>query len=160
MKKIIFILALSFSFISCSKQDDSKQDSSKLEASKASAISASAVPNSQSDFDFATVVLGGKLYKKNCASCHGENAEGSANWRKRKPDGKLLPPPLNGSGHTWHHAKSLLVSIITKGTVIQGGEMPAWENKLSQQEIEAVILWAQSKWPEETYKNWLEINNR
>ena len=67
---------------------------------------------------------------------------------------------MNGSGHTWHHSKILLVSIISNGTIIQGGEMPAWRDKLSQQEIEAVILWAQSLWPKEMYKNWLEINNR
>ena len=153
MKKIMLILMLGLSVISCSKQDSSKGANPGISK-------ALSVPVSQADFDLSIIVLGEKLYKKNCASCHGENGEGNPNWRKRKPDGKLLPPPLNGSGHTWHHAKSLLVSIITKGTVIQGGEMPAWENKLSPQEIEAVILWLQSKWPKETYKSWLEINNR
>ena len=148
----LLILSMALVLASCSKQE-----STNSEQKKAVTISP---PASQADFDIATVALGGKVYNKNCASCHGIKAEGNLNWRKRKPDGKLLPPPLNGSGHTWHHAKSLLVSIISKGTVIQGGEMPAWENKLSPQEIDAVILWAQSKWPKETYKNWLEINNR
>ena len=148
----LLILSMALVLVSCSKQE-----STNSEQKKAVTIS---LPASQADFDIATVALGGKVYNKNCASCHGENAEGNPNWRKRKPDGKLLPPPLNGSGHTWHHAKSLLISIITKGTEIQGGEMPAWENKLSPQEIEAVILWLQSKWSKETYKSWLEINNR
>jgi len=152
MGNILLILSMALVLVSCSKQE-----STNSEQKKAVTIS---LPASQADFDIATVALGGKVYNKNCASCHGENAEGNPNWRKRKPDGKLLPPPLNGSGHTWHHAKSLLISIITKGTEIQGGEMPAWENKLSPQEIEAVILWLQSKWSKETYKSWLEINNR
>lgn len=152
MKNLVFILVLSFSLVSCSKQDATVSEAEKTKQSTVAA--------SQADFDIATVVLGGKLYAKNCASCHGDKGEGSPNWRKRKPDGKLLPPPLNGSGHTWHHPQALLVSIITNGTVIQGGEMPAWGDKLSTQEIEAVILWAQSKWPEEIYKSWLEVTKR
>ena len=151
MKYVIIFCMLSLTIASCSKQDNAKFE-------KVKAIDP--VPILQADFDPTTVTSGGQLYAKNCASCHGVNAEGSPSWRKRKPDGKLLPPPLNGSGHTWHHGKSLLISIITNGTEIQGGEMPAWENKLSPQEIEAVILWAQSKWPKETYESWLEINNR
>lgn len=153
MDNIIYILVLSFLLVACSKDDASKNEKSEIPNTVA-------VPASQADFDLATVVLGGKLYTKNCASCHGENAEGSANWRKRKPDGNLLPPPLNGSGHTWHHPKSLLVSIITNGTVIQGGEMPAWGDKLSPKEIEAIIFWAQSKWPKDIYKSWLEVTSR
>ena len=152
MLNILLILSMALILISCSKQD-----STNSESKKAVTIT---LPASQADFDIATVALGGKLYNKNCATCHGIKAEGNPDWRKRKPDGKLLPPPLNGSGHTWHHSKALLVSIISNGTVIQGGEMPAWGDKLSAQEIDAVILWAQSKWPEEIYKSWLEVTKR
>ena len=151
MKYVILICMLSLTIVSCSKQDNTKSE--KVKATETT-------PVMQADFDPATVASGGKLYAKNCARCHGVNAEGSPSWRKRKPDGKLLPPPLNGSGHTWHHPKELLVSIITNGTVIQGGEMPAWGEKLSTQEIEAILLWAQSKWPTEIYKSWLEVTTR
>lgn len=151
MKTVILICILSLGIAACSKQDNEKSGNVNVTTT---------TPATQSDFDPATVVLGGKLYAKNCASCHGVKAEGTPNWRKRKPDGKLLPPPLNGSGHTWHHPKKLLVSIITNGTIIQGGEMPAWGDKLSAQEIDAIILWAQSKWPAEIYKSWLEVTSR
>ena len=151
MRNVIFICILSLSIVSCSKQDNSKPEKGKTSVN---------TPATQADFDPATIALGGKLYANNCASCHGSKAEGNPSWRKRKPDGKLLPPPLNGTGHTWHHPKQLLVSIISNGTVIQGGEMPAWGDKLSVQEIEAIILWAQSKWPAETYKSWLEVTSR
>lgn len=152
MKNIIFIIIMGITLTSCSKQDEAKSEIAEVTVTK--------LPASQAEFAPATVTLGGKLYTENCAKCHGTNGEGNKDWRKRKPDGKLLPPPLNGSGHTWHHPKALLVSIITNGTVVQGGEMPAWGDKLSPQEIDAVILWAQSKWPAEIYKSWLEVTKR
>lgn len=163
IKLIVVILVLSCVLAACSEQDGTEKNraQSQLDTQIAKPIlNRSSVPNRQEDFNFSTVVFGGKVYQDNCASCHGVRAEGNINWRKRKPDGKLLPPPLNGSGHTWHHPKKLLLSIISNGTQRQGGDMPAWGSKLSVDEIEAVLLWVQSKWPEKTYTDWLEINKR
>jgi len=159
-RRIVFTILI-FSLASCSKQDAA--DTAQMQSENLSATTESTtsrVIKLQADFDFATVVLGGKLYKKHCQTCHGTNAQGTPDWRKRKPDGKLKPPPLNGTGHTWHHSKALLISIITNGTINQGGDMPAWKDKLSPQEMEAILTWVQSKWREETYTNWLEINKR
>lgn len=167
MKKILFILSVSLFVVSCSKEQPAKANqpaasSAKTDSTKKIKPDASLAraPASQEDFDFNKVVAGGKIFKENCAVCHGENAQGAANWRIRNPDGKLKPPPLNGTGHMWHHSKVLLMSIISNGTIAQGGDMPAWGNKLSQQEIDEVITWLQTKWPKDIYKSWLEINNR
>jgi len=155
MNKIAYVLLAGLVLSSCSKNDGADE-----QASSSKAVNKVQVAQAQSEFEPATVKQGEILYKENCAKCHGASGEGSVNWRKRKPDGKLLPPPLNGSGHTWHHSKLLLMSIIANGSINQGGDMPAWGEKLSSQEIDAVLTWVQSIWPEEVYKNWLEINQR
>ena len=43
------------------------------------------------------VEAGATLYAQNCASCHKPNAEGTLDWQTRYANGKLPPPPLNGS---------------------------------------------------------------
>ncbi len=165
MKKLLFILFASFALASCSKEEPVKVKQPTTAENTAVSVkpvvtSVAPVPASQADFDFTKITLGGRLFKENCATCHGDNAEGTPDWRKRNPDGTLKPPPLNGTAHTWHHSKQLLMSIITTGTANMGGSMPAWGDKLTQQEIDAILTWVQSKWPEEIYTNWLEINRR
>ena len=155
MNKIAYVVLAGLVLSSCSKNDGAD-----IQTTSNTVVNTVQAAQTQSEFDLATVKQGEMLYKENCAKCHGDSGEGSVNWRKRKPDGKLLPPPLNGSGHTWHHSKALLMSIIANGSINQGGDMPAWGEKLSSQEIDAVLTWVQSIWPEEVYKNWLEINQR
>ena len=47
-------------------------------------------------------------YQEYCASCHGVNLEGQANWRSRNEDGTLPAPPHDETGHTWHHETEML----------------------------------------------------
>ena len=110
--------------------------------------------------DAKLVARGGEVYKVHCAACHGANAEGAPNWSKKGPDGKLPPPPLDASGHGWHHPKSALVQTIKEGTIKLGGGMPAWKATLTDDDIEAVLAWIQSRWPEEIYKSWLAIEEK
>lgn len=110
--------------------------------------------------DAQLVARGGDIYKANCAVCHGANAEGAPNWSKKGPDGKFPPPPLDASGHGWHHPKSALVLTIKEGTLKLGGGMPAWKATLTDADIEAVIVWIQSRWPEEVYKSWAFMDEK
>ncbi len=110
--------------------------------------------------DAGQLTRGAKIYKANCAVCHGANAEGAPNWHRQGPDGKYPAPPLNGTGHDWHHPTSALKWTIREGTAKLGGNMPAWKDKLPDSDIEAVIAWFQSLWPEEVYKNWVLIDAR
>jgi mono/diheme cytochrome c family protein len=110
--------------------------------------------------DAAQLALGKDVYQQHCAHCHGAQAEGDARWRQRGPDGKFPPPPLNGSGHAWHHSTQVLMDVITQGSAPGTGNMPAWGDKLSQQEITAVIAWLQSLWPEPVYDAWYEMQQR
>ena len=40
---------------------------------------------------------------------------GSARLACQEDGGTLPPPPLNGDGHTWHHADGLLYEIVSQG---------------------------------------------
>ncbi len=58
------------------------------------------------------------VFVANCAVCHGAGGEGQPDWHIRKDDGTLPAPPLNGEGHTWHHADGLLYRIVSQGGAI------------------------------------------
>lgn len=103
---------------------------------------------------------GQELFLRHCSACHGKQAEGAPNWHKALPDGSWPPPPLNGTAHTWHHPKTVLMDVIRNGTADTGGKMPAWKDKLADREIGIIIAWLQTLWPEEIYKAWQEMDQR
>ena len=106
------------------------------------------------------VAQGGEIFQQYCAPCHGKNGEGNPEWRKRGADGLFPPPPLNGTGHAWHHPMAFLQNRIKNGSAASGGNMPAWGSKLNEKEIDAVIAWFQSQWPDQLYAAWYEIDQR
>lgn len=110
--------------------------------------------------NFASVIKGAKLFQENCAACHGKQGEGDANWRTPGPDGKYRPPPLNGTGHMWHHPLPVLLSTIRDGSIAQGGNMPPWKEKLNERDMIDIIAWLQSKWPKEIYQQWQQMDQR
>ena len=95
---------------------------------------------------------GRALYSANCASCHGANLEGQPDWMTRLPNGKLPAPPHDETGHTWHHSDNQLFTIVKFGlaAIAPGYEsdMPAYEGKLSDAQISAVLDYIKSTWPE------------
>ena len=84
------------------------------------------------------------VYQTNCAVCHGKNGESTPDWRKQGADGKYPPPPLNGSAHTWHHSTDTLTKTIREGSPPEIGNMPGWGDKLTDEEIDDVIVWITS----------------
>ncbi len=118
--------------------------------------SASAQTAAVPEFDAETVSTGRALFRKNCAVCHGWNAEGIApDWQSRDAEGKYPPPPLNGSAHAWHHPNSVLTRIINDGTASLGGSMPAWGDKLSAEQIASILHWITSLWSDDIYETWV-----
>ena len=101
---------------------------------------------------------GEELFVANCAVCHGQGGEGQRDWRVRKPDGTLPAPPLNGDGHTWHHADGLLYRIVSQGgNLFEDADssafksaMPAFGDRLSHEEIIAVLTYVKSLWADKT----------
>ena len=98
------------------------------------------------------IAVGSALYAENCASCHGANREGQPDWKRRHEDGHMPAPPHDETGHTWHHSDQDLFTITKRGVeaVVPGYEsdMPAFEGILSDGEIEAVLSYIKSTWPE------------
>jgi len=106
----------------------------------------------------AQIDAGHTIYMQHCAVCHGPGAQGAPNWQRRRPDGGLPPPPLNGSGHAWHHDRLTLKYQIRFGSNPNQGNMPAFNGKLSNADIEAVIAYFQSLWPDEIYAKWYDAH--
>lgn len=102
------------------------------------------------------VEAGTALYAQHCASCHKPNAEGTADWKTRDANGRLPPPPLNGTAHAWHHPLAILRTVVTRGGAPVGGSMPAFTDTLSPQEIDAILAWVQSHWSDKIYAIWHE----
>ena len=100
------------------------------------------------------LAAGRELFVSNCAVCHGTGGEGQLDWHIRKEDGTLPPPPLDGEGHTWHHADGLLYRIVSQGGAIFEdpslpgfkSAMPAFGETLSREEIIAVLTYIKSLW--------------
>ena len=66
--------------------------------------------------DSPLMIIRGKIiYENNCVSCHQVNLIGAANWKGLDEDGHRKAPPLNGTGHTWHHDDATLHNIIKYG---------------------------------------------
>ena len=99
------------------------------------------------------IAQGQALYGVRCASCHGKNLEGQSNWKTPLPNGRLPAPPHDKTGHTWHHSDEALIGIAKLGLKPFAGDnyesdMPAFGAILSQREIEEIIAYIKSTWPE------------
>jgi mono/diheme cytochrome c family protein len=107
-------------------------------------------------YNTAQLAQGELLFRQHCASCHGEAAEGVANWRELDANGHYPPPPLNGTAHAWHHPLEQLRGTVRRGGVPLGGQMPPFRTLLSDTEVDAVLAWVQSHWSAEIYHGWLQ----
>ena len=155
-KHYLITITFAFTVVGCSESENNN-DPVKKQPSQSQHMMESEPQNKMNrKMDFAQITRGGKVFQKNCLSCHGANAEGHPNWRKRNADNTFPAPPLNGSGHAWHHTNAVNKNTIANGTKHLGGNMPAWKDKLTEQEINDVISWFQSKWPDKVYQTWSE----
>lgn len=104
--------------------------------------------------DAEVVARGSEIYAAECAACHGANLEGQRNWRIRGADGLLPAPPHDASGHTWHHDDQTLFTLTKYGLAglmdnPPPSGMPAYETRLSDEEIIAVLSFIKSTWPDD-----------
>lgn len=101
----------------------------------------------------ATVARGHALYAQHCASCHGANLEGQPDWKSPLATGRMPAPPHDASGHTWHHPDGVLFRITKEGpaAVVGNGyesDMPPFGAVMDDEEIQAVLTFIKSIWPE------------
>ncbi len=113
--------------------------------------------NAARRYDPAQLARGGVLFARHCAGCHGARGEGTVMpWNVRGPGGLWPPPPLDDSAHAWHHSTAALAQAIRSGSPPGEGNMPAWEGKLTPEQIADLVVWITSLWSEEIYTTWFE----
>ncbi|MDP2265302.1 MAG: c-type cytochrome [Thiobacillus sp.] len=111
--------------------------------------------------DAAQIARGSAIFEKNCAECHGANGKGQpGDWRIRDADGKYPPPPLDDSAHAWHHPTKVLMEAIRDGSPGGEGNMPAWKDKLSEQEMQDTVVYIKSLWTDPVYRLWLKLEQQ
>ncbi len=146
-KNILFVLVLAISslvWVSCGE----KQEESKAKDGAITFIESRWYTKEQFE-------LGDRVFSANCAHCHGGLGQGLVeDWKTPNPDGQFPAPPLNGTAHTWHHSKEVLIETINNGGIPFGGSMPAFKNVLTEEEKEAVIAFIQNLWDDEIYRKW------
>jgi mono/diheme cytochrome c family protein len=99
---------------------------------------------------------GARIFQENCAICHGPEAQGHPDWQT---PGVAAAPPLNGTGNEWKRKHPELVAVIKQGVKRKNEQiMPGWEGRLSEQDIEEVIVWFQALWPADVYARWRKAN--
>ncbi len=112
-----------------------------------------------------TIALGQRIYRRDCATCHGDNLEGQKDWKTRSPEGLLPAPPHDASGHTWHHPDQMLFDMTKYGVQKFAGpdyksDMPAYVDVLTDAEIIAVLSYIKSRWPENIRKRHDGLNKQ
>ena len=109
------------------------------------------------------MIAKGKIaYENNCVSCHQINLSGAENWKTLDEDGHRKAPPLNGTGHTWHHDDKTLHSIIKYGLakLVKNyqGKMAGFGDVLNDDEIDNVLAYIKSYWPKDKYQYQIDLN--
>ena len=106
----------------------------------------------------AQEIDGEALYQEYCAACHAVDLSGQEDWQTADENGVRPAPPHDETGHTWHHPYEMLF-YYTK----LGGEgfakaqnmqpfpsgMPAFGEQLSDEQIDGILRYIESTWPEE-----------
>lgn len=106
-------------------------------------------------YDKTALAQGERVFQTNCATCHGYSGEAKPGWQNPGPDGKLQPPPLDDSGRAWRLTSSQIKQFIHQGSPAGRSHMPAWQGKLTEQEIDNVTTWITSLWSDAVYLGWL-----
>ncbi len=115
--------------------------------------------------DPGQVARGRQVYLQHCATCHGRQAEGAPNWQQPDARGDLPPPPHDDSGHTWRHSDTQLAEMIRNGLRDPFNKtpeltMPPFKDRLSDEEVAAVIAYFKSLWSPEHRRYQDEENRR
>ena len=113
--------------------------------------------------DSTLIIARGKIiYENNCVSCHQVNLVGAENWKGLDEDGHRKAPPLNGTGHTWHHDDASLHNIIKYGLakIVKSydGKMLGFGDNLKDQDIDSALAYIKSFWPDDVYQQQINLS--
>jgi len=114
---------------------------------------AGTAPSHFADADNTVAVLEGQqVYRGHCASCHGRNLEGTFLWQLQDQYAHRRAPAHDASGHSWMHSDEDLFHITKYGRFpgvpkTVKSYMPAFEHRLSDSQILAVMSFIKARWP-------------
>jgi mono/diheme cytochrome c family protein len=103
--------------------------------------------------DPVDLAAGEALHAEFCATCHGADLEGRADWRRPGTDGRLSEPPHDATGHTWHHDDATLfdhtehggaAALAARGLEGVDGGMPGFGDAMTDAQIRDVLEWIKS----------------
>jgi mono/diheme cytochrome c family protein len=89
----------------------------------------------------AQAEAGRALYEANCLACHASPETGGERM--------FGAPAHDETGHTWHHPDRLLAGWVLDGLPVQGSAMPAFRERLSEQQVVDILAYIKSTWPED-----------
>ena len=104
-------------------------------------------PGGVADSDVTGV--GKSLYARNCQACHGDQSG---------TGGTGQAPPHNEAGHSWHHPDAQLIDWVLNGKF--PGQMPAFSDRLSREQVEAILAYIQTWWTEDQRSTQADISER
>ena len=92
------------------------------------------------------IAAGRTLYDDSCLACHGAGGIGEAPGDPEAQDEfGFKAPALNNDMHAWHHSDLGMRATISKGSP-RNERMIAWQEVLSDDEINSVIAYVKSTW--------------
>ena len=92
------------------------------------------------------IAAGSALYADYCESCHGAGGIGESPEDPAAQDEfGFKAPALNDDMHAWHHSDAGLRATINEGSP-RNDRMAAWQDVLSDNEIDAIIAYVKSTW--------------
>jgi mono/diheme cytochrome c family protein len=110
----------------------------------------------------ALVGLGHSLYDQNCGYCHGVDLGGQPGWEGSFPNGNRPAMPLDGRGPIARLPDRDLFDLIKYGgqpfsPPSYKNDMPAYDSRLADADIWAILSYIKSKWSEETLARQREL---
>jgi len=151
LHKIIALSLLSMALLAACSDDTDKKDS----------VASPAQPQTLEDrrFNVNRIASGALLFQEHCAQCHGPEAQGHPDWQRAKQEGYVAAPPLDGTGPASLRSQAELVTVIKNGVKYKNEPvMPAWSGRVSDEQVEDVIIWFQALWPGDVYAKWQRKN--
>ena len=141
LRASIVILVLGFLMAACS----SSARTATLPVSPTPSLGGEGVGSSPE-----TASKGAELYLANCQSCHGDqDGQGTAGGASTH----------NHTGHTWHHPDAQLKDWILSGKV-GFGLMPAFKDKLTEPEMDAILVFIKTWWTPDQRESQSDISQR
>ena len=90
------------------------------------------------------------IYMQNCLVGHGDSVTG---------ENALPGTPVHvPAGHAWHHADRQFTGIIDGSIDFPGRTMPSFGGKLTQAEIESVLVYIKAGWMPEQLSRQGEVS--